>query len=109
MNKLRQHEQQLCELLRHTDKILVRLRAEGDITQREYELIRSQSTDYELVNLLLTMFCDKQVTAYQNFLDALEETNQTYLRHLLEEKGSFLFIFVDYITLHNFMKIVFSV
>ena len=83
-----------CELLRHTDEILVRLRAEGDINQREYELIRSQSTDYELVNLLLTTFCDKQVTVYQNFLDALQETNQTYLCRLLEEKGSFQFISV---------------
>ena len=30
VNKLRQHEQQLCELLRHTGRILVRLRAKGD-------------------------------------------------------------------------------
>ena len=89
VRKLRQFNQQLCELIRHMDEILSRLQAKYCITQREYELISSQPTDYESVNLLLAMLCKKDALVYKNFLVTLEDTNQSYLCRLLEDKGQF--------------------
>jgi len=85
--KIKRVHQTLCEFIRHPDRLLSILFEKRAVTQQEHESIRSQTTLYQWASSLLDVLSVKPVSTYQNFLQALDITNQYHLHRLLEEKG----------------------
>jgi len=85
--KLKRVQQTVCESIRRLDPILSTLLVKRALTLQERETILAQTTVYQRATHLLDVLSDKPVTAYEYFLEALDETQQHHLHRLLEEKG----------------------
>jgi len=90
--KMKRVHQICCEFIRRTDQILSRLFQKRAVTHEEQESIQSQTTFFQKANHLLLVISSKQLSAYQDFLEALDATNQHHLHSLLEENGILFFM-----------------
>jgi len=85
--KLKLVQQTVCESIRRLDPILSTLLVKRALTLHEHATILAQTTVYQRATHLLDVLSDKPVTAYQYFLETLDETQQHHLHRLLAENG----------------------
>jgi hypothetical protein len=78
----------LVESIRRVERLVGALYQARHLNDQEQQLINSQSTMFDKANQLMDVLSKKPPDAYQCFLRALSDSNQSHLSDLLMNAGN---------------------